>query len=219
MNSGHDLGGMQGFGPVIGEPVKPIFHGEWEERALAIVIAMGAAGKWNLDKSRHARESLPPPQYLNSSYYQIWIAGLERLMLEAGLVTSEELETGKMSTPAIPVKGVLKAEAVEAVLRAGGHCDRPVSEAAEFEVGDEVRVKNFHPMGHTRAPRYVRGHVGIIISGHGGYVYPDSNARGEGENPKRLYTVQFAADELWGDEARRGDHVMADLWEPYLERA
>lgn len=219
MNSAHDLGGMQGFGPVVGEPVKPVFHGEWEERALAIVIAMAASGKWNLDKSRHARESLPPPQYLNSSYYQIWIAGLERLMLDAGLVTSEELETGKMSTPAIPVKGVLKAEAVERVLTSGGPCDRPISHAAAFEVGDQVRVKNFHPLGHTRAPRYVRGHVGTVISSHGGYVYPDSNARDEGENPQWLYTVQFAADELWGDEARRGDSVMADLWEPYLERA
>ena len=188
MNSAHDLGGMQGFGPVVGEPEKPIFHGEWEERALAIVIAMAASGKWNLDKSRHARESLPPPQYLNSSYYEIWIAGLESLMLEVGLVTSEELESGKMLEPAIPVKGVLKADAVEGVLKAGGHCGRPISNAAEFEVGDQVRVKNFHPMGHTRAPRYVRGHLGTIISAHGGYVYPDSNARGDGEDPQWLYT-------------------------------
>lgn len=216
MNSGHDLGGMQGFGPVIGEPDKPVFHAEWEGKALALVLAMAAAGKWNIDKSRHARESLPPPQYLTSSYYQIWLLGLERLMVREGLVTEAEIEAGKMIDPPITVKGVLAADAVERVLRDGGPCDRPVECAPVFAVGDRVKVKNFHPAGHTRAPRYLRNHEGVITASHGGYVYPDMNAADTGENPKHLYTVRFSAKELWGDEARAGDSVMADLWEPYL---
>ncbi|MEO1067320.1 MAG: nitrile hydratase subunit beta, partial [Pseudomonadota bacterium] len=117
MNSGHDLGGMQGFGPVTSEPEKPVFHADWEKKALALTLAMAASGKWNLDKSRHARESLPPPQYLSSSYYQIWLAALEKLMVQEGLVTREEIETGTMTTPPIAVKGVLRAEMVETVLR------------------------------------------------------------------------------------------------------
>lgn len=218
MNSAHDLGGMQGFGPVVPEPVKPVFHAEWEGKVLALVLAMAASGKWNIDKSRHARESLPPPQYLTSSYYQIWWAALEKLMVREKLVTQKELETGQLCAPSIPVAGVLKAENVPEVLRKGGPCDRPVDTKAVFSVGDKVRVKNFHPLGHTRAPRYLRGHMGVIIEAHGGFVFPDSNAKDEGENPKWVYTICFSAQELWGDEARAGDTVMADLWEPYLEK-
>lgn len=218
MNSGHDLGGMQGFGPVLPEPVKPVFHEEWEGKALALVLSMAASGKWNLDKSRHARESLPPPQYLNLSYYQIWLAGLEKLMISEGLVTQDELDTGKLLQPPIPVAGVLKSEKVTEVLRKGGPCDRPIDATALYQVGDKVRVKNFHPVGHTRAPRYLRGHVGEVIEAHGGFVFPDTNAADCGENPKWLYTICFNSRELWGDEARAGDSVTADLWEPYLEQ-
>lgn len=218
MNSGHDLGGMQGFGPVVPEPDKPVFHEEWEGKALALVLAMAASGKWNIDKSRQARESLPPPQYLTSSYYQIWWAALEKLMVSEKLVTAEELESGQMSTPPLSVAGVLSAENVPKVLRDGGPCDRPLDEPAGFDVGDQVRVRNFHPSGHTRAPRYLRGHQGEIIAAHGGFVFPDSNASDAGENPKWLYTIRFSAQELWGDESRARDSVMADLWEPYLEK-
>lgn len=218
MNSMHDLGGMQGFGPVTPEPVKPVFHEEWEKKALAITLAMAASGKWNIDKSRHARESLPPAQYLTSSYYQIWLAALEKLMVREGLVSGEEIESGRMSVPPIPVAGVLKPEKVPEVLRRGGPCDRPFDGSAAFAAGDRVRVKNFHPLGHTRAPRYLRGHEGEVIASHGGFVFPDSNAHDKGENPKWLYTIRFSARELWGGEARAGDSVMADLWEPYLEQ-
>lgn len=219
MNSGHDLGGMQGFGPVVSEPEKPVFHSEWEPRAMALVLAMAAAGKWNIDKSRHARECLPPPQYLNSSYYEIWLAALNTLMVSEGLVSEAELETGMLQEPPIPVKGVLRPEDVETVLRLGSAYDRPVDTPARFKVGDEVRVKNFHPLGHTRAPRYLRGHVGTVEDVNGGFVFPDKNAKDLGECPEQLYTVRFSARTLWGDQARQTDSVMADLWEPYLEQA
>lgn len=219
MNSGHDLGGMQGFGPVQPEPLKPVFHADWEGKALALTLAMAASGKWNLDKSRHARESLPPPQYLTSSYYQIWLAALEKLMVSEGLVTPDEMDAGQQKVPPIDVKGVLKAEMVPKVLKDGGPCDRPVETTARFKEGDKVRVKNFHPKGHTRAPRYVRGHLGTVECVNGSFVYPDTNAHDQGEHPDWVYTVRFDAKELWGEDARAGDSVMADLWESYLEQA
>lgn len=219
MNSAHDLGGMQGFGPVAPEPVKPVFHAEWEGRALALVLAMAASGKWNIDKSRHARESLPPARYLTLSYYQIWLAALEKLMISEGLVTAEEIEGAAMKVPPIPVASVLRPELVPAVLRRGGPCDRPVEKTPRFSVGDKIRVRNFHPMGHTRAPRYMRTRIGEIMAVEGGFVFPDSNAHDKGENPDWVYNVRFEARELWGAAARAGDAVRADLWESYLEPA
>jgi nitrile hydratase len=50
-------------------------------------------------------------------------------------------------------------------------------------------------------------------------VFPDSNARGLGENPQHLYNVRFAAADLWGDAAEPGTAVHIDLFEPYLEPA
>ena len=94
MNGPHDLGGQHGLGPIELEPNEPLFHAPWERRAFALTLAMGARGEWNLDMSRHAREDQHPVNYLSSSYYQIWLAGLERLMLERGLVTEEELQGG-----------------------------------------------------------------------------------------------------------------------------
>ena len=47
MNGVHDMGGMHGFGPVEPEPDEPVFHAEWERRAFALTLAMGATGQWN----------------------------------------------------------------------------------------------------------------------------------------------------------------------------
>ena len=93
MNSVHDMGGMQAFGPVRPEADEPVFHAAWEKRALALTLAMGATGQWNIDLSRSARESLPPALYLGSSYYQIWLNALENLMRERGLASGRGLLT------------------------------------------------------------------------------------------------------------------------------
>jgi nitrile hydratase len=96
-----------------------------------------------------------------------------------------------------------------------GSYQRQAKAPALFQIGDAVRTKNIHPQGHTRLPRYLRGHVGEIIGVHGAHVFPDSNAAGRGEDPRWLYTVRFKADEIWGNGSR--DLIHADLWEPYLE--
>ncbi len=116
-------------------------------------------------------------------------------------------------------KRVLKAENVPAVLAKGGPCDRPVEGSARFAVGQRVRARNFHPTGHTRLPRYARGKEGVIDAVRDGFVFPDSNAPGQGENPQRVYTVVFSGGELWGAGADPTLTVSIDAWESYLEPA
>src|SRR4029077_5485195 len=95
MNGAADMGGMHGFGPVEPEPNEPVFHADWERKAFALNMAIGVAGIWNLDAFRFARESLPPPEYLNTSYYGLWVVTLENMMLKHGVATREELVAGR----------------------------------------------------------------------------------------------------------------------------
>jgi nitrile hydratase beta subunit len=220
MNGPQDLGGQMGFGPVAPEKDEPVFHAPWERRALALTLAMGATREWNIDISRHARESLPPAQYLSSTYYEIWIAGLCKLMLAKGLVTADELASGKMTAPPKKVAGkLLLAKDVPAALAKGGPTTRAAAAAPRFAIGDKVRAKNIHPQTHTRLPRYLRGHFGEVVLLHGTHVFPDSNAHGKGEAPQPLYTVRFSAHEIWGEARNLRDQVSADLWESYLDPA
>ncbi len=91
MNGAHDMGGMPGDGPVEIEQNAPLFHAAWERRAMALTVAMGAHGLWNVDMSRYARENRDPLGYLEDSYYERWLYGLEVLLEENGLVTREEI--------------------------------------------------------------------------------------------------------------------------------
>lgn len=219
MNGVHDMGGMQGFGPVEAEADEPVFHAPWERRAFALTLAMARPGGWTIDASRHARESLPPAEYLASSYYQIWLAALERLLVERGLVTADEIAAGRSAGPPATVPGILRAAEVAPTLARGGPVERPAEAPARFKAGDRVRALNLNPVGHTRLPRYVRGRIGTIMHVHGTHVFPDRNAHGLGEDPHWLYGVAFTARELWGPEGRDQDVVQLDLWEPYLAPA
>ncbi len=216
MNSAHDLGGQHGFGPVVPEPDEAVFHAPWEARVLALTVAMGATGSWTIDTSRHARESLPPAEYLASSYYQIWRAGLERLLQLRQLATAEEIASGAVIEPPAPVKRVLQAADVTPVLHRGTDYRREPPAPAQFRVGDVVRARKIHPRGHTRLPRYARGNVGTIARIHGCHVFPDTAAHGGGDHPHWLYAVRFAAVELWGEAADPTVSVLIDCWEPYL---
>ena len=218
MNGGQDLGGMDGFGPVVPEPNEPVFHAEWEKRAFALTLAMGMPGGWNLDMSRFARENRVPHEYLSMSYYQIWLAGLEALMKERALVGEDEVAAGHSLHPPKPVKRVLSADDVANTLHRGGPTERDTDTTAAFKVGDIVRARSMHPRGHTRLPRYVRGHLGTIERVRGCHVFPDSHAAGEGENPQWLYTVRFDGRELWGADGDPTVAVSVDAWQPYLEK-
>jgi nitrile hydratase len=216
MNGAQDLGGMQSFGPIRPEADALIFHADWERHALALTLAMGAVGKWNIDMSRAARESLPPAQYLASSYFEIWFEGLKKLLLDTGLATAEEIASGMSSSAGMPVPRVLMASEVPAALRRGSPVDRPAVTEARFKVGDEVLTRQFNPATHTRLPRYCRGRRGRVIAVHAPHVFPDTNAIGLGEQPQWLYTVRFDASELWGKDTTAAS-VCVDCWEPYLD--
>jgi nitrile hydratase len=216
MNGVHDMGGLQSFGSVFPEPHEPPFHHEWERRAFGLTLAMGAVGQWNLDQSRAARESLPPAQYLSSSYYEIWFCGLIKLMLERGLVAAEELADGRMRAAPATISGPLTADGVAPALARGNSTQRSLAGLARFAVGDAVRTRVINPLSHTRLPRYCRGKSGTVARVHGAHVFPDTNACGQGEQPQWLYSVRFEASELWGpDTTAAAVHV--DCWEPYLE--
>lgn len=219
MDGAHDMGGVAGFGPVRPEPNEPVFHAEWERRAFAVTLAMAKPGGWNIDMSRFAREDRPSADYLSRSYYQIWLVGLERLMLERDLLRPGEIEAGHPLGSPAPISGPLAAADVDAVLRRGGPTERKAATPARFKIGDRVRMKDIHPATHTRLPQYVRGHVGVIELMHGCHVFPDTNAMGHGEQPHWLYTVTFDGTDLWPDVADQRSRVSVDAWEPYLEPA
>jgi nitrile hydratase len=213
------MGGMQGFGPVKPEPNEPVFHARWEARVLALRRALGGWRRWNIDASRYSIETLPPADYLRMSYYEKWLASATKLALQAGLITERELETGRRD-PAVPVATPpLTADKVMPALKAGGPTLRETHAKPRFAAGAVVRARDINPTGHTRLPRYVRGRHGTIERDHGAHVFPDSNARFEGEKPQFLYTVRFEARELWGGAANPADAVYLDLWEDYLDAA
>jgi len=220
MNGAQDLGGMMGFGPVIAEKNEPIFHADWEKRALGVTLCCGALGEWNIDIGRHARETLHPADYLSSSYYEIWTKALVKLLLAQGLVSAEEFAAGRKLVAAKgTARPALKAADVPARLASGGPCDRPLDCAPRFAAGDPVRTRNINPVGHTRLPRYARGKNGIVERRQGSFVFPDTNAHRKGEDPQWIYSVVFKGTELWGDDADPALTVAIDCWEPYLEPA
>jgi nitrile hydratase beta subunit len=217
VNGVHDMGGMEGFGPIAPEAGEPVFHERWEARALALTLAAGAWGRWTLDKSRHTRERIPPADYLRMSYYEKWIAGLAASLVESGLVTHKEIEEGHAAPGTAKSTPPLTADRVEGSFSHGGPTLRAIATSPRFSPGLTVRARNMNPSGHTRLPRYVRGKQGTITRHHGAHVFPDTNARGQGEQPQHLYQVRFEARELWGDAQRSA--VYLDLWENYLEPA
>jgi nitrile hydratase beta subunit len=212
-----DLGGQEGFGPVLPEGEEVRFHEAWEPAALALVLAMGATGSWNIDMSRSARETLPA--YSRLGYYRIWLGALERLMLERGQLHADELAAGRMLHPPAPVARVLHAGEVAATLARGSPTWRGAVPPPQFAVGDRVRTRATPVPHHTRLPAYARGKVGTIERVHGVHVFADTHAHGLGEQPQPLYTVVFAGSDLWGAEAAPGLRVSIDAWQPYLQAA
>jgi nitrile hydratase subunit beta len=212
-----DLGGREMPGAIVPEPEDERFHAAWEPRALALTLAMGATGSWNIDASRSARETLPA--YARLSYYQIWLAALEKLMAERSQVLPDEVAAGRMLHAAVPIRRVLQAADVPAALAKGSATERPTTAPARFAVGQRVRTRAEQVEYHTRLPGYVRGKLGTIEHLHGMHVFADAHAQDLGEQPQWLYTVVFEGAELWGAGAEPGLRVSVDAWESYLTEA
>lgn len=237
MDGVHDLGGMHGFGPVVLEEGEPVFHADWERRALALTLATGALGRWTIDRSRHVRESLPPALYLGSSYYEIWLRGLDRLLAESGLLDTgraADIDDGLRPGAAPPAPAAVPWPTLRESLERGSPYEREADAPARFAVGRRVRTLVMHPSGHTRLPRYARGKVGQVVAVRGAHVFPDRNAAPDAagaapgptraqapptSSPEWLYTVAFDGRELFGADADPTVTVTIDAFEPYLRPA
>jgi len=193
----HDLGGRPGLGRIEREAREPVFQARWEGRVMGMVYASRRANWLNLDAFRHGVERMDPQRYLAASYYERWLASIERVLPELGALTP-----GAAPPPLAPYG-----------------FEREVGAPARFAVGSTLRARARNPVGHTRLPGYVSGKRGIVVSVRGGYVFPDTNAHGQGEQPQYLYSVRFGARELWGAAADPRASVCVDLFEPYLEAA
>jgi nitrile hydratase beta subunit len=204
MNGIHDMGGMHGMGPIDTDPNDPLFHAEWERRAFAITLALGFHGRWNIDMSRHARENRHPIDYLSSSYFELWLKGVERLAVDTGMISAEELATGEPAEVAVaPPPDPAR---VAAILTKGSSAKLDDDVPARFKAGARVLVRDITTTGHTRVPRYCRGRI-------------DTHAHGLGKKPQHCYSVRFSACDLWGDTAPANDTIYVDLWDDYLEAA
>ncbi|MDA1332365.1 MAG: nitrile hydratase subunit beta [Proteobacteria bacterium] len=218
MDSIHDLGGIEGFGPVIPEHDEPTFHYSWEGSVLGLQRAILYLGLWNIDVFRHAQEKIHPIEYLSWSYYERWAHTLIATALERGLFDTEEMHTGINLTGDLPK--ALKPLTLEEVGRAfiRGNFEREGVDDPKFCVGDLVMTNGMRTSGHTRLPRYARDKLGIIIAVRGRHVFPDAVVEHGREDPQWLYTVEIESCELWGDAADSTVSNSVDAFEPYLSR-
>jgi nitrile hydratase beta subunit len=216
MNGIHDMGGMHGFGPVdVSDDAE--FHAEWERRARAMANLVYLGDFVNLDAFRAAMEVIPPADYLQSSYFERWLKGIEAGLIERGYLTRQELDARL---------GEIAAGTYEPSDPAQRRSPDPPNSEPEidkvvqrFEVGDTVRVRNVHEPGHNRSPHYLRGKVGVIQACRGHEIFPDTNSRYLGDRPQVVYSVTFEGRALWGASAELGQLLSIDLWDSYLEPA
>ncbi len=223
MDGIHDLGGKHGFGQIVREANEPAFHERWEAVVFALSGALGAAGVMrNVDQFRHAVERIDPVAYLDHGYYGRWLGGIETLLVEAGLIRQREIDDRvRRSGHSLGRVAAQPSTAPDQIGYApeGLAAQRPLSAAPKFAVGDAVVTQDASSAGHTRLPAYARGKPGEVIAWHDGWVFPDANAHGHGEQPAHLYTICFPGQALWGTGAEPGTAVCLDLFEPYLDRA
>jgi nitrile hydratase len=225
MNGVHDLGGLEGLGPV--NPTKegdePYFQSEWERTVFTMLVPALLAGI-NLDEFRHGIERLHPVDYLSSRYYEHWLHTIEHGLIEKGVMSADELEERTRhfrENPDAPLPERDDPDQVKLlldVLHAGASTRKETEAPPRFKAGDPVLVRKEHPSGHTRCARYLRGTQGVVSRVYDSFVFPDTNARLEGENPQYVYSVRFNAADIWGERTSEpNETIYFDFWEPYLE--
>lgn len=218
MDGIHDLGGMQGFGPVSPTPAERPFHEPWEGRTHGLMItSVVATGGGSL---RPFIERMGNAAYLATSYYEHWLAGVEARLVADGTVTDDDLARWRAALTAsatVPVRHDPEAAAFVRSLFRPFAVEDPDGPLPHFEPGDEVRVRRMHPTGHTRCPRYVRGATGTVALVHSAQPLPDV-VDTDGARAEPFYTVSFHPTELWGDDVEPGKgSIRVDLWESYLD--
>ena len=207
MDGIHDLGGMAGFGTISHEDNEPVFHEPWHATAFALnLVSIGALRSYNTDEYRHSIERMQPVHYLQASYYERVLTGVATLLVEKHVVSLDELE--EHAGGAFPL--------------AMPNADDPMAElapqpVARFKVGDLVLVKDIHPTGHTRVPRFCRGKTGTVLHVAPAFSFPDAAAHGGAFRKEHTYHVEFASTDLWSDGGSKSESVIVDLWDSYLE--
>ncbi len=194
-----------------------MFHGAWEARIFA--LGMAVPGDWSGWAWRYQMELIPPADYLRMSYYEKWMTDLVELMVKTGMITRDEVASGKPAAGTTKAAHAFSAAEVLNIVATGFPRTREVPATAHFRAGQRVRARNLNPVGHTRLPRYARGRLGTIERDYGVFVFPDTDAHALGEKPQHVYSVRFAARELWGEQASQRDSVYVDMWDDYLESA
>ncbi|MFE7357962.1 nitrile hydratase subunit beta [Streptomyces sp. NPDC057543] len=215
-----DMGGTQGWGSVHPpDREERVFAQDWERKAFALAILSSrvACGGVNTDAFRHALERLDRAAYLDDGYFGRWLNAGELMLTEHSVLApgaveararnlhGEHVEEPPVPKPALP----RYAPTAEGSLRS-------VETSPTFGVGERVRARNTSVPGHTRLPRYVRGHSGVVEIIQPAHVLPDTNAHFMGENPQHVYSVRFDSRELWGADAEPFT-VTVDMYESYLE--
>jgi nitrile hydratase beta subunit len=226
------------FGPVVREPDEPVFHERWEGRVFGFSNFLLPLLGRNTDILRFGFEQVPREVYL-SSYYERWLGGFEKLLVNAGYLAPGELDAriagrsgpagrrrvsrARLAATARLVRSLLRPTfprwfAGQMLPRMLG-TSRPPLRPARFAVGDDVRVRDARAQPYTRQPGYVTGKRGVIVAHHGATVFPDAKVLGRHALPQHQYTVAFQAADLWGAAAEPGTEVRVDLFESYLEAA
>ena len=93
MDGVHDLGGREGFGPIVDKADDKPFHADWEMRAFGMKQASAAAQSWTIDWFRHCRELTDPVDYLTRPYFDQWLTTLAAQMIDEGYLTLDEIKT------------------------------------------------------------------------------------------------------------------------------
>ena len=216
MDGVHDLGGKQGFGPIAVHSGDQAFPNAWEERMWILARSPLLQGTdVTIDWFRHTLERMVPSDYLSYAYFNKWCTTYLALLIDAGVFSLEEVLRGKSANPPVACAARSAADLIE-TNRGSDHSFAVETEVPPaFAVGDTVQTKRRVAAAHTRLPAYATNAQGRIIAHHGAYVLPDRSAAGQrvGEH---LYTVAFAAIELWGDATNPNDSVTLDLWESYF---
>ena len=220
MSKAHDMGGRFNSRRIDITSSDVKFKADWEKEVFAITLALGFSSLWNLDRSRYARESLEPKDYLQFGYFEKWLAGLINLLGENGIIKDGKESGGNIKESSFRI---LEAKNVKKLLNMGGPTKRDSTSEKKFNLGETVSVRANYSntkveKGHTRLSCYVKGRTGKVIAYHGSHIFPDANAHFLGESPEALYSVEFKSQDLWDKCEHVEDTVVVDLWESYLEK-
>lgn len=220
MDGIHDLGGKFGYGPVDRSTPPQGFGERWEASVFTMTRVGRACGAiQNTDQFRFAVERIDPVAYLTQSYYGRWLGAVENLLVEASVISSEEL-TARVVRNGGDEQSLVAArpdpQLAPFAPESESGARRKTAAAAAFSIGQQVRTASTPSTGHTRLPAYARSRTGVVRARHDAWVLPDTNAHGKGETPTHLYTVEFSGVELWGASADPATCVCLDLFECYL---